>query len=187
MGPAAEISIELLDISGFGVFLDYLNDHLSDNGTGNTAYFQPLPRAESYLPAEKAEAIRNGLRVPVDEPGWRRVWVARAPSRQIAGHIDLRSHPERLAAHRCVLGMGVDRDYRKLGLGSSLLAHAEKWAVELTTLEWIDLQVLSANEPAISLYRRAGYKTIGEVPEMFKIDGQAFSYTSMAKRIAGSS
>jgi ribosomal protein S18 acetylase RimI-like enzyme len=79
--------------------------------------------------------------------------------------------------------MGVDRNYRRLGLGGRLLAHAQEWAVASTDLEWIDLQVLSTNEPAIRLYLRAGFAKIGEIPEMFKIEGRSYSHTLMAKRI----
>ncbi len=49
--------------------------------------------------------------------------------------------------------------------------------------EWIDLQVLSVNTPAIALYHRTGFQKTGEIPAMFHIDGQAFDYTSMSKRL----
>jgi ribosomal protein S18 acetylase RimI-like enzyme len=177
------ISIEPLDPAGFDAFLAYLNDHLSDNGRGDTAYFQPQPRDASRFPADKAEALKTGMRTEVGEMGWRRVWVARGSEGTIIGHIDLRAHAERYAAHRCMLGMGVDRDHRKLGLGSRLIAHAGQWAID-AGFAWIDLQVLSANTPAIQLYQRAGFEQTGEIADMFRIDGLAFSYTSMSKRLS---
>jgi GNAT superfamily N-acetyltransferase len=176
------IPIEPLDPAAFDTFLAYLNDHLSDNGRGENAYFQPLSREDSRFPAEKAEGFRTGMRTGVGVAGWRRVWVARAEDGAIAGHIDLRAHAERYAAHRCLLGMGVDRDHRKLGLGGRLIAHAAQWAVD-AGFGWIDLQVLSVNRPAITLYERTGFKKTGEIPEMFHIDGQALSYTGMSKRL----
>ncbi|MQA42392.1 GNAT family N-acetyltransferase [Rugamonas aquatica] len=179
----SQLPIEQLEPSGFSDFLLYLNDHLSDNGRGDTAYFQPLPRDESRFPNDKAEAFQTGMRTPLGMPGWRRVWVARDAHGRIAGHIDLRAHPERHAAHRCLLGMGVDRDFRKHGLGQRLIAHAGHWARDAAGLAWIDLQVLSVNTPAISLYQRSGYVRTGEIPDMFLIDGQHFAYTSMSKRL----
>jgi predicted N-acetyltransferase YhbS len=53
--------------------------------------------------------------------------------------------------------MGVDRNYRRQGLGQQLLAHAEHWAM-MAGIQWIDLQVLSVNTPAIKLYESAGYR-----------------------------
>jgi ribosomal protein S18 acetylase RimI-like enzyme len=172
--------IELLDPAGFDIFLDYLNQHLSDNG--EAVYFQPLSRHASRFPADKAEAFKTGMRAELAVPGWRRVWVVRDADGTIIGHIDLRAHAERYAAHRCLLGMGVQRGHRQLGLGSRLIAHAEQWAVE-AGFAWIDLQVLSANAPAIKLYERAGFQKTGEIPDMFRIDGLNFSYTSMSKRL----
>jgi ribosomal protein S18 acetylase RimI-like enzyme len=79
--------------------------------------------------------------------------------------------------------MGVDRGQRKAGLGSRLIAHAQSWAYQSARLEWIDLQVLSSNTPAINLYLRNGFRKTGEIEGMFHIDGQRFSYTGMSKRL----
>ncbi len=180
----AGFTIECITASTFDVFAAYLNDHLSDNGEPGSIYFQPLPRAGSVFSAERATAFRAALDVPLDAHGWRRLWGAFTPERRLLGHIDLRAYPEQPAAHRCLLGMGVDRSARRLGLGRRLIEHAERWAREAAALEWIDLQVLSANAPAIGLYRRAGFAVTGEVADMFRIDGQSFSFTGMSKRLA---
>ncbi len=175
--------IENLSHSDFEAFLAYLDDHLADNGRAGTAYFQPLSRAESRFPADKAEAFRTGMRTAIGQPGWRRVWVARDASGAIAGHIDLRAHGERFAVHRCLLGMGVHRAHRRLGVGGRLIAHAGEWA-RSAGLAWIDLQVLSVNAPAIALYQRSGFRTTGEIADMFRIDGESFSYTSMSLQLS---
>lgn len=174
--------IEKLAPADFDQFLAYLNDHLSDNGRGDTAYFQPLPRDASFFPPEKAEAFRNGMQIEVGKPGWRRVWVARDDDGGIAGHIDLRGLPENYTKHRCLLGMGVHREHRQQGLGSRLIAHAENWAL-LAGVQWVDLQVLSVNTPAIKLYERSGYRKTGEIPNMFILDGKHYSYTLMTRRL----
>ena len=176
-------SIEQLTPGDFDLFLAYLNDHLSDNGRDGTGYFQPLSRDDSRFPADKADAFRTGMGVDFGAPGWRRVWVARDADGRIGGHIDLRAHAERYAAHRCLLGMGVDRGQRKAGLGGRLIAHAQAWARQSARLEWIDLQVLSSNTPAVNLYLRHGFHKTGEIEGMFHIDGQSFSYTGMSKRL----
>lgn len=182
MPPA--LTITPLAPTDFDTFLAYLNDHLSDNGQDGTGYFQPLPRLASRFPADRAEAFRTGLQLAVGAAGWRRLWVARDAQGGIAGHIDLRCRAEVLAPHRCLLGMGVHRAHRRRGLGRSLIAHALAWASTVEQLAWVDLHVLSGNVAAIALYRAAGFEQTGETPDMFRIDGQTFAYTSMCRRLA---
>jgi ribosomal protein S18 acetylase RimI-like enzyme len=174
--------VEPLEAGAFDDFITYLNDHLTDNG-GAAGYFQPMPRGQSALPAERAAPFRSGLAIAVGAIGWRRAWVARAADGQIVGHVDLRGHPESFTGHRCLLGMGVDRQHRRAGLGAALIAHARQWAAEVARLEWMDLQVMSQNRAALALYRRAGFATVGEIDDMFHIDGLAFSYTTMSMRL----
>jgi ribosomal protein S18 acetylase RimI-like enzyme len=45
-----------------------------------------------------------------------------------------------------------------------------------------DLQVISENQAAVSLYQRAGFVKMGELPDMFRIDGRACAYTTMSMR-----
>jgi ribosomal protein S18 acetylase RimI-like enzyme len=176
-------SIRQIEAQGFDRFLVYLNDHLSDNGKDGVAYFQPLSQNEPRFPSERSAAFRSGLTVPVGQTGWRRLWVAVSAAERIIGHIDLRGHAERFAEHRCLLGMGVDRAHRKVGLGNALIRQAEEWVKANELLEWIDLQVLSNNTKAIRLYERSGFKQTGETPDMFRIDGKSFSYTAMTKHV----
>ena len=184
MQATTGISIEPIDTSQFDEFLKYLGDQLSDNGKGATPYFAPLAPGDSLLTPEKVAAFRDGLQLPVGSRGWRRAWVARSANRQLIGHVDLRSHQQRYTEHRCLLGMGVHRQHRRHGLGAALIAYAEKWALANTAIAWIDLQVLSGNEPAMRLYLRAGFTKIGEVPEMFRIEGRSFSDITMTKRLS---
>ena len=176
-------SLMQVSVGDFDGFLVYLDDHLSDNGREGTGYFQPLSRDASCFPADRAQAFKAGLGIDVGAPGWRRLWVARGGQGRIIGHIDLRAHAERYTAHRCLLGMGVDRAHRKAGLGGRLIAEAQRWAADTAQLRWIDLQVLSSNTPAINLYLRNGFVKTGEVADMFDIDGQLFGYTGMSKRL----
>jgi ribosomal protein S18 acetylase RimI-like enzyme len=180
--PESTTLVESLGAGEFAEFIAYLNDHLADNG-GEAGYFQPLPHGQSAFPAERAAPFRSGLEIAVGAKGWRRAWVARSAAGRIVGHIDLRAHPESFTGHRCLLGMGVDRSCRRAGLGAALIAHARAWAADVTGLEWMDLQVMSQNHAALALYRRAGFEKVGEIDEMFNIDGKAFSYTTMSMRL----
>jgi len=181
------ITIRPIGLAAFDDFVRYLNDHLADNGAEGQVYFQPLPRQQSCLPAELAHNFRTGLALPLGAPGWRRLWGAFAPDGRLLGHIDLRARPEPPAAHRCLLGMGVDRSARRIGLGQRLIAHACGWARDEAALAWVDLQVLSVNLPAIGLYLRCGFEKTGELSDMFHLDGASFAYTSMSKFLSRTS
>jgi ribosomal protein S18 acetylase RimI-like enzyme len=161
----------------------YLNDQLSDNGIGGTALFMPMSRSESGIPPEMEARFRNGILIPVGQPGWRRPWIALTPGGQIAGHVDLRARAEKMAAHRALLGMGVHRDHRKQGLGAKLVEVASEWA-RIQSIEWIDLDVLSTNHAARELYQRCGFTQVGEMVDLFRIDGESHGHTFMARKIA---
>jgi ribosomal protein S18 acetylase RimI-like enzyme len=160
----------------------YLDDHLSDNGIGGTALFMPIPRSQSRFPPEKEASMRNGIGIAVGQPGWRRPWIAYADDGSIAGHIDLRARAEKVAAHRALLGMGVQRDHRRRGLGEQLMQVACAWATR-EGIAWIDLDVLTSNRAAIALYQRCGFTLVGELPDMFRIDGQSLGHTLMTRHL----
>jgi ribosomal protein S18 acetylase RimI-like enzyme len=175
-------TIRPLQSEELAVFFHYLNDHLLDNGRAGTPLFQPMPRASAGFPPEKAAGFSKGIQAGLGQPGWRRVWVALREG-EIVGHIDLRSRPEAGTGHRCLLGMGVHRAARRCGLGASMVATAVGWARE-QGLEWVDLEVLAGNAPARALYRRCGFVQTGEIPDLFRIDGESLGYVFMSLQLA---
>jgi RimJ/RimL family protein N-acetyltransferase len=181
--PPPPERIEPLAPEALDAFFAHLCEHLAENGADGTAPFQPAPRGPSRVLDELAQAFRTGLVAPALEAGWRRAWVARDAQGCIVGHVDLRARREPWTSHRCLLGMGVRRPWRGRGLGTRLLQQAEAWAAATDSLEWIDLEVLAANLPALALYRRAGYTPFGETPDLFRIEGASLGAVWMTKRI----
>lgn len=177
----SSIQVNRLPIEDIPLFMIYLEDHLSDNGTSQTPLFQPLSREDSKVSAQMKQSFASGLSLPSDQSGWRRVWVARNELGAIVGHIDLRAHREKNTLHRALLGMGVDRDHRRMGIGRLLMETAFQWAHEEAGLEYIDLQVLSQNQAAIKLYERSGFMKLGEILDMYRINGNSYNYTYMFK------
>jgi ribosomal protein S18 acetylase RimI-like enzyme len=164
-------------------FFAYLDDHLRDNGAGGTPLFQPIAPGQPRLPAGLRIAFIKGIEIPVAQPGWRRLWLAIDPYGDIAGHIDLRGRPEPAATHRAMLGMGVHRVWRRRGLGRRLLETAAGWARADTGIDWIDLEVLSDNLPAIELYARAGFTTVARVTDMLRIAGVSHGLSYMTIKL----
>lgn len=179
----AALTIRPTERSDLDRFFAYLNDHLSDNGVGQTAKFMPIARADAGFPPEKEAAFRIGVETALGQPGWRRGWIAVTADGRIAGHIDLRARMEKAAAHRALLGMGVHRDFRRLGVGAALVDVAVAWARK-QAIAWIDLEVLSVNQAARGLYLRCGFVAQGEIDDMFRIDGEALGYTFMTRKLA---
>jgi RimJ/RimL family protein N-acetyltransferase len=187
MDSLPNVAVTPVSESRLDEFFLYLNDHLLDNGTEETGYFHPRSRSAVQFPPDREIAFRKGLATPLNELAWRRAWTASGPGGRIIGHLDLRAHSEEFARHRCLLGMGVDRAHRKLGVGIALFVHAKDWALANTQIEWIDLHVLSANERALRFYAKAGFIKTGETPDMFRLDGRSFGDTRMMMRIRAGS
>jgi ribosomal protein S18 acetylase RimI-like enzyme len=175
--------IEPLGEADFDDFFRYLGDQLAENGRDGV-WFQPMAPMQPGVPPERRQRFVDGFATAVGEPGWRRGWIARNARGEVAGHVDLRAYPDLFTGHRCQLGMGVQRDHRRLGLASRLLAHATQWAAA-QGLRWIDLEVLSANEPAVALYRREGFQMQGGRPDMFVIDGVSLGEIWMSRKVVG--
>ena len=69
------------------------------------------------------------------------------------------------------LGMGVQKDFRKMGIGTKLIEATIKKARE-RGLERIDLEVFKSNRSAISLYKKIGFEIEGEKRNARKLDGK---------------
>jgi len=57
------------------------------------------------------------------------------------------------------------------------------WAASEAAIEWIDLWVLSSNALAVHLYKSTGFQKLGEIDDMFRIDGSSEAYALMTKGI----
>ena len=178
------IAIRLAQAGDLPALFAYLGEQLLENGRNGMPLFQPLARTTNpSVPEAMRERFSKGVATPPGEPGWRRAWIAVDRDGVIAGHIDLRAHPEADAPHRAVLGMGVHHAYRRHGLGVRLIDTALDWARATPPFEWVDLDVLAANEPARRLYRRTGFQVLGEVPDLYRIDGESVSSVMMTRRL----
>jgi RimJ/RimL family protein N-acetyltransferase len=165
-------------------FFVYLNDHLIDNGGAGNVLFMPMARGARF-PEDRQDAFKAALATPMNQPGWRRLWLALAEDGSIAGHIDLRARPDRLSQHRVMLGMGVQRNFRQIGLGKALIEVAADWAAAQGNIGWIDLEVLSVNLAARRLYTDCAFVQTGEIADLFRIDGNAYGEVCMSRKIDG--
>lgn len=140
----------------------YLGEQLAENGRDGVL-FQPMAPTADGVPLAMRERFADGG--------------------AIAGHVDLRGRPEPASSHRPLLGMGVRHDLRRAGLGTRLVQEALAWA-RASGFAWVDLEVLSQNHKARALYVRTGFVETGEVPDLYRIEGQSVGAVSMSLRLA---
>lgn len=167
----------------YNKFFIYLKDHISDNGKNNTLKFLPLSIENNNIPKEIVDSIKVGQNIPVGKIGWRRVLIALNNSKEIIGHIDLKSYNQKHTNHIAIMGMGVHRDYRRQGVGGNLIEAIFTWAKINAEIDKIDLWVLSQNLNAIKLYFKSGFKQITEVKDMYRIDNKSYDAILMTKEL----
>ncbi len=156
----------------------YLGEQLAENGRDGVL-FQPMAPTLEGVPLAMRERFSAGMASSPGHPGWRHVWIALDDDGAIAGHIDLRGRPEPASSHRTLLGMGVRHDLRRTGLGTRLVREALAWA-RASGFAWVDLEVLSQNHKARALYVRMGFHVTGEMPDLYRIEGQSIGAVSMS-------
>jgi ribosomal protein S18 acetylase RimI-like enzyme len=66
--------------------------------------------------------------------------------------------------------LAVDPAFRQRGLGAALLDHAEGAASE-TDHAVLRLEVATANQPALALYQRSGYRQVARLPRYYEDGG----------------
>ena len=170
-------------ISDLEHFFDYLGNQLAENGIDESPLFQPISRNQKSVSEQTRENFQIGFGTNLGDLKWRKLWLAKNSLGNIVGHIDLRHHSDEHCFHRVLLGMGVDSSCRKQGIGEKLIETVVGFSCENSNIDWLDLNVLSANAPAKNLYLKCGFKTIGEISDYYRIDGESVSEITMTKRV----
>ena len=170
-------------ISDLEIFFDYLGMQLTENGSEGLPLFQPISKSQNTIPKQTREKFKNGFGLELSSPHWRKLWLAKDSSGDICGHIDLRHRSEEYCTHRVLLGMGVDSQYRKQGVGDKLIDKVVRFCCDNRSIDWLDLNVLSVNVPAKNLYLKCGFKSIGEISDYYRIEGESFSEIMMTKSV----
>lgn len=90
---------------------------------------------------------------------------------EIAGVVSLKALSSKRVAHNCELGVSVRKKYWHQGIGSALMREAIAYARQSGTLKVIHLMVFASNHPAIALYQKLGFETIGINKDYVKLNG----------------
>lgn len=83
--------------------------------------------------------------------------------------------------HRCCVGIALYREFWGLGIGTALLRELLA-AAKAAGYEQAELEVVPENAPAVALYEKLGFRTVGTVPRALKYrDGSYADFLLMAK------
>lgn len=152
-----------------------------ESGRDGDAYSRPRPLADQPDPLLLAHEIAKAWQVPVGQPGWERHFGVCVDD-GIVGHLDLRGGALAGEQHRATLGIGLERPWRRRGLGRALCVRAIDWA-RAQDLAWLDLGVFADNLGAVALYRALGFVEIGRAVDRFRVDGRSLDDVVMALRL----
>ncbi len=177
------ISIKELSKDRLEEFFQYLAIHISENGKNGKILFQPLSKQQSILSDELKVKFENGMNRSYGENGWRKCWIAINNENKIVGHIDIRSNNQLNSEHRVFLGMGVDSNFRGLRIGYKLLEFIVEYCRSNHKICWIDLEVMTNNIPARTLYEKMNFEQLCITRDMFRIENISYDYTSMTLNV----
>lgn len=112
------------------------------------------------------EEEREFLRKAADHP--RRLMVSAYVDGRLAGTCSFAPASERnRMRHRCGVGISLYRAFWGLGIGTALMGEILAGA-KTAGFEQAELEVVSANAPAIGLYKKMGFAATGTIPHAFK-------------------
>ncbi|HET7204739.1 MAG TPA: GNAT family N-acetyltransferase [Steroidobacteraceae bacterium] len=147
---------------------------------GFHAALDSVAREGRYLAMLQAPPYASTRRFVLDSLKGGAIHVVALAGDDVVGWCDLRPKAALGLRHSAVLGLGVVRQYRGQGLGSSMLATTLEMA-ETRGLHRVELVVRADNETAIALYRRFGFVEEGRCRQYLSLDGVSHDALLMAR------
>ena len=166
-----------------GAFIVHAEKQSAENGVGTTVRFSLREPGRARDGDRFRTTVEDGIRKPVGEPGWFRVWIADEQG-EMLGHVALMALAEPPSAHRALVGVGVLEPYRRRGIATRLFEVAIDWARGQPQLAWLDAEVFAHNEPSLRLHRCLGFIETARIPDMFRFDGTPVDDVRLSLRLA---
>jgi ribosomal protein S18 acetylase RimI-like enzyme len=90
---------------------------------------------------------------------------------ELVGVAELRKGTGR-RSHVAHMGIGVKREYRRLGIGTELMKAAIELGKKDKSIRVIYLDAYAGNKPAISMYKKLGFKKVANLKNRVKYKGK---------------
>jgi ribosomal protein S18 acetylase RimI-like enzyme len=113
------------------------------------------------------DAVRRTI-VDLADHG-RGIYLVAEDAGTIVGHALLEPLSLAATSHVVRLTIAVHEGHQRRGIGRALMSELLRWARSNPRVEKVELQVRSANEPAIALYRSLGFVEEGRKTRRLKI------------------
>jgi RimJ/RimL family protein N-acetyltransferase len=107
------------------------------------------------------------------------VFVAESPA-GVVGRLSIARDHGPHSRHVAELGLMVAAGQRRRGIGTALMEEAVKWA-RGSGITKLELTVFPHNEPAITLYRKLGFREEGLLRRRYRIEGRYVDAMLMAR------
>lgn len=130
------------------------------------------PGITRWFPCQEQNEIDDTVKMLVGFSRWNCTLIAEYDKKPV-GFAALYLHAYKKIAHQCLFGMIVDEEFRNKGIGTQLLLHVIELARQNFSIETLYLEVFEGN-PAISLYRRLGFKEVGYQKHFLKEDDGSY-------------
>ena len=170
-------SIKLLGPEDLRLTLDHFERQTQENGKGDTPVY--MPATPGYF-EKQGDKFKELWTTPIGGGKWKRNWGAWSNG-MIIGNLQMDGNDKE--GHRVLLSMAVEAAHRGKGLGKAFMDMGLAWAKE-NNFDWVDLGVFANNGPAISLYRKYGFKEVGRVINKYRLFGKSFDHISMTIKIS---
>ena len=146
---------------------------------GETPYLMVGPEDIDWTAEEQAGRIRRWNAAPD------KLRLMAEVDGELAGvAIVYGSGGQRRLRHRCEVDITLYRKFWGMGIGTALLDELLA-AAGYAGYEQAELTVVSGNAPAIALYRKLGFETVGTIPRAMKYsDGSYADFLLMVKPLA---
>lgn len=109
-----------------------------------------------------------------------RIFILGVLNGEIAGILNVEATQKSRLRHRVELGVTVKKKHWGKGIGRRLLEEAILWAQDSPIVEKLILEVVVANEKAVSLYEKLGFEVEGRLKRDTLINGQYYDVYMMA-------
>ncbi|MEN8700350.1 GNAT family N-acetyltransferase [Bacillus infantis] len=101
-------------------------------------------------------------------------------SGRLAGYLIVNGGNAGRVRHSASLVIGIRKEYRGQGIGYRLFQKLDSWAMK-ASLHRLELSVVSENERALALYKKAGFEIEGVKKDSLFIDGNYHDEYIMSK------
>ncbi len=144
--------------------------------SGETSYLAVGPEDIDWTAEQQAKRIEGWN----DSPG--RLRLLAEVDGELAGvAIVYANNPQTRLRHRCCVDITLYRRFWGMGIGTALLGEVLDSA-KAAGYGQAELEVVSANAPAIGLYKKLGFAAIGTLPRALKYqDGTYADFLLMVK------